>query len=121
MITAIYMLRASGAIDMFAYAVKPLYAFLGIPPECAALTLLKPFSGSGGLALGTEIIKNFGADSYAGRVAAVMLASSETSFYTVSVYFGSLGIKNTRYAIPAALCADAVAFIVSSLAVRLFF
>ena len=121
MLTAVYMLRASGAIDFMAYALKPLYTLLGIPAECAALTLLKPISGGGGLALGTEIMKASGPDSYAGRVAAVMLGSSETSFYTISVYFGALGIKNTRYAVPAALCADIAAFIASAYAVRLFF
>ncbi|NCC69536.1 MAG: hypothetical protein EOM14_15350 [Clostridia bacterium] len=66
-------------------------------------------------------MKNAGPDSYSGRVAAVMLGSSETSFYTISVYFGALKLKNTRYAVPAALCADAAAFIAAAFAVRLFF
>lgn len=121
MLTAVYMLRASGAIDFLAQALNPIYTLLGIPAQCAALTLLKPISGGGGLALGTEIMKSAGPDSYAGRVAAVMLGSSETSFYTISVYFGALNLKNTRYAVPAALCADAAAFIASAFAVKLFF
>ncbi len=121
MLTAVYMLRASGAIDFIAHVLKPVYGLFGIPPECASLTLLKPISGGGGLALGTEIMRAVGPDSYAGRVAAVMLGSSETSFYTISVYFGALGLKDTRYAVPAALCADAAAFIASAFAVRLFF
>lgn len=121
MLTAIYMLRASGAIDMVAYALKPLFSFIRIPGECVPLMLLKPFSGGGALALATEVMKKAGADSYAGRVAAVMLGSSETSFYTISVYFGALKIRDTRYAVPAALVADLVAFAASALTVSLFF
>lgn len=83
--------------------------------------LLKPVSGGGGLALGTEIMKTAGADSYAGRVAAVMLGASETSLYTISVYAGSLGLKDTRYAVPAALVGDLTAFAASAFFVRLFF
>ncbi|MCX7615662.1 MAG: spore maturation protein, partial [Clostridiales bacterium] len=110
-----------GAIDYLGQALKPIYAIFGIPADCAPLTLLKPISGGGGLALGAEIMKNAGPDSYAGRVAAVMLGSSETSFYAISIYFGALNLKNTKYAVPAALCADAAAFIASAFAVRLFF
>lgn len=121
MLTAVYMLRASGAIDMLAHAFSPVLRFLRIPEECAPLMLLKPVSGGGALALGTEIMKAAGPDSYAGRVAAVMLGSSETSFYTISLYFGSVGVSDTRYAVPAALIADATAFIASAVAVSLFF
>ena len=94
---------------------------LGIPKECTALTLLKPISGGGGLALGSEIMQRCGLDSYAGRVAAVMLGSSETSFYTISVYSGHLGLNRLRYAVFAALCADLTAFAVSAAMVRLYF
>ena len=118
MLTVVYMLRASGAIDLAAAALAPLLNLLGIPKECTALTLLKPISGGGGLALGSEIMQRCGPDSYAGRVAAVMLGSSETTFYTIAVYFGSVGIVKTRYTIPASLCADAVMFLTSAAAVR---
>ena len=121
MLTVVYMLRASGAIDIAAAALAPLYQLLGIPTECTALTLLKPISGGGGLALGSEIMRQYGPDSYAGRVAAVMLGASETSFYTLGIYSGHLGLRRIRYAIAAALCADLTAFIVSATLVRLYF
>lgn len=121
MLTVVYMLRASGAIDLAAAALSPVFHILRIPKECAALTLLKPISGGGGLALGSEVMKRCGPDSYAGRVAAVMLGASETSLYTISVYSGHLRLQKSRYAIFAALCADIAAFTVSALMVRLCF
>ena len=119
--TMVGMLRASGAIDLAAELLAPVFHLLGIPEECGALTLLKPVSGGGGLALGSEIMQRCGPDSYAGRVAAVMLGASETSLYTISVYAGHIGLRGTRYAVPAALCADFTAFTVSALFVRLLF
>ncbi|MDO5142298.1 MAG: spore maturation protein [Eubacteriales bacterium] len=121
MLTVIYMLRASGAIDLAAAVLAPVFQLLGIPKECATLALLKPVSGGGGLALGSEIMQRCGADSYAGRVAAVMLGASETSLYTIGLYSGHLGLGRTRYAVWAALCADLTAFVVSAALVRAFF
>jgi spore maturation protein B len=121
MLTAVSMLRASGFIDLAGRALSPVLTRLGIPQECTALVLLKPVSGGGGLALGSEIIRTMGADSYAGRVAAVMLGASETSIYTISLYSGYLGLKNTRYAVPAALLADLTAFVTAAYFVRLQF
>lgn len=121
MLTVVYMLRASGAIDFATAALAPLFGVLGIPKDCAALVLLKPISGGGGLALGSEIMQRCGPDSYVGRVAAVMLGASETSLYTLSVYSGHLGIGKIRYAVLAALCADVTAFAVSAAMVRLYF
>jgi len=121
MLTVVYMLRASGAIDLAAAALAPVFHLLGIPEECAALVLLKPVSGGGGLAMGSEIMQRCGPDSYAGRVAAVMLGASETSLYTISIYSGHLGLNRLRYAVPAALLADLTAFAASAALVRLFF
>ena len=121
LLTAVYMLRASGAIDWIAALLAPLFSRLGIPEECAALVLLKPISGGGGLALGSEIMKTCGVDSYAGRVAAVMLGASETSIYTINLYAGAIGLRNTRYAIPAALLGDLTAFVVSAWMVRVLY
>lgn len=118
LLTAVMMLRASGFIDVAGRALEPALAALGIPTECAALVLLKPLSGSGGLALGSEIMRACGADSYAGRVAAVMLGASETSLYTIGIYCGHLGLKRTRYAIPAAFAADLAAFVFAAAWVR---
>ena len=94
---------------------------LGIPPETAPLLLIRPVSGSGALAVGSELMSAYGPDSYIGRVAAVMLGSTETTFYTIAVYFGAAGIIRTRHTIPAALTADLTGFVVSALTVRLFF
>ncbi len=121
MLTVVYMLRASGAVDVAASALSPVFGLLGIPKECAALVLLKPVSGGGGLAMGSELMKSFGPDSYIGRVAAVMLGASETSLYTISVYSGHLGLSRLRYAVAAALLADITAFTVSAALVRLCF
>ena len=110
---AIYMLRASGALDFICSLLAPAAGLLGIPRECTPLILLRPLSGSAGLAFGSEIMKNCGVDSYVGR--------TETTFYTIAVYFGATGIKHTRHAVPAALCADLSGFIAAALAVRLFF
>lgn len=118
LLSVVYMLRASGAIDFFGKIFSPFISFLGIPNECTILALLKPISGGGGLALGSDIIREYGADSYIGRVAAVMLGASETSIYTISVYFGYLGIKRARYAIIVALFGDLVAFITSAFFVK---
>ncbi len=121
MLTVVYMLRASGAVDIAAAALAPVFELLGIPKECSALVLLKPVSGGGGLAMGSEIMRSCGPDSYAGRVAAVMLGASETSLYTISVYSGHLGLNRLRYAVVAALLADLTAFAASAALVRLYF
>lgn len=119
MLVCITMLRASGAIDGLSALLAPAARALGMPPDCLPLALLRPFSGSGALAVGSDVMTRAGVDSFAGRVAAVMLGSSDTSFYVLAVYSACLGLKNTRYALPAALCADFTAFWMSALAVRL--
>ncbi len=121
LLTAVYMFRASGAAEALARLLTPLLTALGIPPECAPLLLIRPVSGSGALAVGSELMETCGVDSYPGRVAAVMLGSSETTFYTVAVYCGAAGITKTRWTIPAALAADAAMFLLSAAAVRLVF
>jgi len=121
LLTAVYMLRASGAMEAFATLLAPAFDLFGIPAEVAPLMVIRPISGSGGLAVGMEIIKTHGPDSLIGRIAAVMLGSTETTFYTIAVYFGAVGIQKTRYAIPAALTADVVGFFVAALTVRWLF
>lgn len=119
LLTGIYMLRASGALDALVSLCAPVLSLLGIPPETASLIFIRPISGSGALAVGSEIISKYGPDSLVGRTAAVMLGSTETTFYIIAVYFGAAGIRKTRYAIPAALCADLTGFIIASLTARL--
>ena len=120
LLTAVTMLRASGAVELLSGLLAPVFSFLGIPPETALLVLIRPLSGSAALAVGAELMAEHGPDSLIGRTVAVMLGSTETTFYTISVYFGAAGIKKTRYTIPAALIADFVGFFVASLTVRLF-
>lgn len=120
LLTAVTMLRASGAVELLSSFLAPVFAFFGIPPETALLVLIRPLSGSAALAVGAELMGQYGPDSLIGRTVAVMLGSTETTFYTISVYFGAAGIKKTRYTIPAALFADFVGFFMASLTVRLF-
>lgn len=121
LLTAVYMLRASGALELAASALGPLMERLGIPPETVALLMVRPISGSAALGVGAELISTYGPDSLIGRTAAVMLGSTETTFYTIAVYFGAAGIVKTRYAVPAALCADLAGFIAAAWAVRVLF
>ena len=119
LLCAVYMLRASGVLELLTQWLSPLLSALGLPPETTALILVRPLSGSGALAVGSELMAQHGPDSYVGRVASVMLGSTETTFYTIAVYFGAAGIRRTRYTIPAALTADVAGFLFSALSVRL--
>ena len=121
LLTAVHMLRASGAMELLCGILTPVFRFAGIPPETAMLVLIRPISGSAALAVGAQLMADYGVDSPVGRTAAIMLGSTETTFYTISVYFGAVGIKRTRYAVPAALIADITGFIMASLTARWFF
>jgi len=121
LLACIKMLRASGAIDLLTGFLAPACRFLGLAPELVPLMLVRPISGSAGLAVGSEIIAAHGPDSEIGRTAAIMLGSTETTFYTISVYFGAAGISRTRYTIAAALIADLTGFLMASITAKLFF
>lgn len=121
LLCAVQMLQASGAAAAISKLLSPVFSWFGIPPETALLVLVRPLSGSAALAVGADLMARYGVDSAIGRTAAVMLGSTETTFYTISVYFGSAGIKKTRYTIPAALFADFVGFLMASWTVRWFF
>ena len=118
LLTSVSMLRASGAVEIISHFLSPVFSFLGIPPETALLVLIRPFSGSAALAIGAELMAKYGVESLIGRTAAIMLGSTETTFYAISVYFGAAGIQKTRYTIPAALIADMTGFIMASLTAR---
>ncbi len=105
---AIGIFRASGLLDFLMTSLKPATDILNIPCEIIPMAILRPMSGSGGIAMLTDIIKNFGADSKIGFMASVICGSTETTFYTVAVYFGSVGITDTRHTIKCALIADFV-------------
>lgn len=112
-LVAIGMFRASGAMDMLTTALRPAMNALGFPAELFPLAILRTLSGSGSLALSTDMIKRYGADSLIGRTAATLYGSSETLFYVLAVYFGAIGVKKTRHAIPAGLVGDTVAALVA--------
>lgn len=121
LLTAVTMLRASGALELLTALLSPVFTFLGIPPETAILVLIRPISGSAALAVGSDLMATYGVDSRIGRTVAVMLGSTETTFYAISVYFGAAGVRKTRYTVPAALFADFVGFLVSAWSVRFLF
>ncbi|MDR0381364.1 MAG: spore maturation protein [Oscillospiraceae bacterium] len=114
LLTGIHMLRASGALDIATRLLAPSLGRVGIPAACAPLVLLRPFSGGGALAVGAELMRTYGADSPVGRTAAVMLGSSETTFYAMGVYFGAAGIVRGRYTLIAALLADVTGFLAAA-------
>ena len=121
LLSAVSLFRSSGAMLWLCRALEPLLTRLGIPPETVPLMLVRPLSGSGALAAASDLIASYGPDSRIGRTAAVMMGSTETTFYTVAVYFGAAGIHRTRHTIPAALIADLTGFIAAALTVRLFY
>lgn len=118
LLPVIYMLRASGLLDALSGLLSPILDRVGIPAELTSIMLLRPLSGSGALAAATESIRAFGADSLIGRTAAVMIGSTETTFYVIAVYFGAAGIENGKKIIPAALIADFVGFVMAAVTVR---
>ena len=121
LLTAVSMFRASGAMDVLSSLCAPVLELLGIPPETVPLMLIRPVSGSGALAVAGDLMAAYGPDSRIGRTAAVMMGSTETTFYTIAVYFGAAGISKSRHTVPAALTADLTGFIAAAFTVRLFF
>lgn len=112
-LVAIGMFRGSGAMDLLTNALRPILSRTIIPAEVFPLIVLRPLSGSGSLALATDLIKRFGPDSLMGRTAATLYGSSETLFYVLAVYFGAIGVKRTRHMIPSAIVGDVVAALVA--------
>ena len=108
-LVAIGMFRASGAMELLLAALRPVASATGFPADLIPLAILRSLSGSGSLALTTDIIKTQGPDSLLARMAATMYGSSETTFYVLAVYFGAIGVRRTRHAVPAALVGDVVA------------
>lgn len=120
-LVAIGMFRASGAMALLTTILQPVLGRVGFPPELFPLAAFRSLTGSGSLALMTDIVKTHGGDSILGRTAATMYGSTETTFYVLAVYFGSVGIKKTRHAIPAALFGDFVALIAAVAVCRWMF
>lgn len=120
LLLCVNMLRASGGLDVICSLISPITALLGIPKEIAPLAILSPVSGSGALGMYENILKEFGPDSYIGRCASVIMGSTETTFYAITLYYGSINIKKTRHTLPCALCADFTSFIFSPKFVKFF-
>ncbi len=119
LMAGVYMLRASGAVDIFTSLLSPVTRALGIPAEVLPLAFLRPVSGSGSLALVVDLFKTSGPDSFAGQIASVLMASTETTFYTLTVYFGAIGVKNLRHTFKAAITADLTGLVLAVFFTRL--
>lgn len=118
LVFAVDLLRSSGAINVICDFVSPAADFLGFPKEIVPMVLLRPVSGSGSTALLTSLYQDCGPDSFAGQVASVLAGSSETTFYAVAMYFGSIKVKKIRHTLVAALLADFTAAVMSVISVR---
>lgn len=118
---AIQIFSASGSFDHIAMALSPLLKPIGIPPEILPLALMRPFSGSASIGMLTSMMGRYGPDSFIGRTASTLMGSSETLFYTTALYCGSVGIKKTRYTIPASLIAELAGLLASVTICRIFF
>lgn len=121
MMVAIGMLRASGFFSLMDQLLAPVMALIGMPQEVLPLALIRPFSGSASTGVMAELIHQYGGDSMIAKTAATMMGSTETTFYVVAVYFGAVGIRKTRHAIPAGLLADLAGIIASVLVCRYLF
>lgn len=121
MLVAIGVLRASGALDLLGRILTPFANLIGMPKELIPLALIRPLSGSGALGIATELIKSHGADSAIAKMASAMYGSTETTFYVLAVYYGSVGIKKMRHSVITGIFADIVAILASVFYSRLFF
>lgn len=119
MLLAVGMLRSSGGLNFILYVFSPLTNAVGIPKEVMPLIIMKPLSGSGALGILADILKREGADSFTGVLASILMSSTETIFYTITVYFGSVGIKNIRHTLAAAVIADVAGVAAALLVCRL--
>lgn len=107
-LVALGMFRASGALDIFTNALAPVLNLIGFPPENILLAIMRPLSGGGSFGLLSDLVNQYGNDSLFAKIGATMFGSTETTFYVLAVYFGSVGIKKIRYALYAGLIADTV-------------
>ena len=118
---AVQVLKSSQGIEFITKFLSPVANLLKIPPETLSLCILSPISGGGSLSIYESIISEYGPDSYIGRVASVMMGSTETTFYAITVYFGAIGIKKIRHTAICSLCADLTSFILAGFFVRQLF
>ena len=120
-VVSVSMFRASGAIDLLTKMLSPVLEFLKIPVDTFALMITRSISGSASLGIFSDIVNSSGANSFAAKLSAVIVGSSETTFYVLSVYFGSVGIKKMRYALLLGLLADAFGVVMAIFVSKYFF
>jgi spore maturation protein B len=120
-LVAVGMLRGAGAIDLLSRWLDPLLQAIRLPAEILPLAIMRPLSGSGSMGIVTELIKTHGPDSFIARLAATAYGSTETTFYVLAVYFGSVGIRKTRHAVLAGLSADITSLAASIIVCSLVF
>ena len=121
LIVSVGMLRASGTLDIITNFLRPITQCIQMPSEIVPLALMRPLSGSGAIAVLTDIFENYNPDSFIGRCASVMMGSTETTFYTIAVYYGSVGINRVRHTIKSALIADFTGMILAVVFTLIFF
>ena len=121
LMVGVTIFRPSGAIELLSKVFAPLFRLLRLPTETLPLAILKPFSGGASIGILADIYAAYGTDSYIGLIASVMMGSSETIFYTVALYFGYVGIKNTRYTVMCAFIAQFAGMMGALIAVNLLF
>lgn len=119
MLCAIGMFRASGGMDWLCGILDPLTSLIGIPGEVLPMGIMRSFSGGGAEGMMVDLMTQYGTQSQIGRIASVALGSTETTFYVVAVYFGSVGVSNTRHAIAAGLLGDLASLIASAVIVNI--
>jgi spore maturation protein SpmA len=120
-LVAIGMFRGAGGIDMLSRALDPVLKFVGFPAELLPMALMRPLSGSGSLGIFSELVATHGPDSILARMAGTIMGSTETTFYVLAVYFGSVAIRRTRHAVPAGLLADVAGITASIIVCRIVF
>ncbi|MBI2874858.1 MAG: spore maturation protein [Firmicutes bacterium] len=111
MLVAVTLFQDSGAMDMLLRGVAPIFKALGIPSEILPMALVRPLSGSGSLAISASLMEAYGPDSLIGRMASTIQGSTDTTFFIITVYFGSVGVRDARYSLPVGLIADLAGFI----------
>ena len=121
LLSAVSMFRASGAAELICFAAEKAVSAIGFPKEVLPLALLRPVSGSASLAVLGDILKEYGPDSLIGQTASVISGSTETTFYTIAVYFGAVNIKKTGYTAICAVIADLTAFAAATATVNMLF
>jgi len=121
MLVAVGVFRASGSLNFFTSVMAPIVKIIGLPKEIVPLIFIKPLSGSGAMGVFTDILKQYGADTFVGITASIIMGTTETIFYTLTVYYGAIGVKKIRHTLWAAILADLTAIIMAVTLTKIMF